>query len=66
MGTKSGEIQLFDISASVCLQSVKAHEGAVWSISIRPDKRKFMSGSADHDVKFWDFDLVEDREYSEV
>ena len=66
VGTKTGEIQLFDIAASVCLATVKAHTAEVWSISIRPDKRKFMSGSADKEVKFWEFDLVEDREYSEV
>lgn len=66
MGTKTGEIQLFDIGAAVCLQTVKAHDGEVWSICLRPDKRKFASGGADKEVKFWDFDLVEDPEFSEV
>ena len=27
-------------------------------------QRGIVSGSADHDVKFWDFELVTDEEYS--
>ncbi|KAI8086699.1 quinon protein alcohol dehydrogenase-like superfamily [Halteromyces radiatus] len=59
IGTKTGELELYDIGSAVMIQSVKAHEGAVYSLAIRPDKRGFVTGSADKDVKFWDFDLVE-------
>lgn len=38
---------------------MEAHEGAVWSMALRPDKRGIVSGSADKSVKFWDFDAVE-------
>lgn len=41
------------------IQSIKAHDGPVYSLAIRPDKRGFVTGSADKDVKFWDFDLME-------
>jgi WD40 repeat protein len=41
------------------IQSIKAHDGPVYSLAIRPDKRGFVTGSADKDVKFWDFDLLE-------
>ncbi|XP_004363419.1 WD repeat domain-containing protein [Capsaspora owczarzaki ATCC 30864] len=61
VGTKTGELQLFDIASGVMLENVKAHEGAVWSICLRPDRRGFVSGSADHDVKFWEFELVTEQ-----
>ncbi|ORX52400.1 Utp12-domain-containing protein [Hesseltinella vesiculosa] len=59
LGTKTGELELYDIGSAQLIQSVKAHEGAIYSLAIRPDKRGFTTGSADKDVKFWDFDLVE-------
>ncbi|XP_065906408.1 WD repeat-containing protein 3-like [Dysidea avara] len=64
IGTKSGEIQLFNLATSSLLESVQAHdEGkAVWSLCLQPDKRGFVSGSADHTVKFWEFELVSDDE----
>lgn len=41
---------------------MKAHEGAVWSVCVAPDKRGFVTGSADHHVKFWEFELISDEE----
>lgn len=64
VGTKSGKLQLFDISSGNLLESVDAHTEAVWSIALSPDKNGFISGSADHDVKFWEFELVEDSDFS--
>ncbi|KAF7723974.1 hypothetical protein EC973_001490 [Apophysomyces ossiformis] len=61
IGTKTGELELFDIASSSMIDSVKAHDGAVYSLQVRPDKRGFVSGSADKDVKFWDFDMVQDK-----
>eukprot|EP00731_Ephydatia_muelleri_P031880 Em0023g387a len=61
IGTKTGELQLFDIAAGTQLETVSAHQGAVWSISMAPDKRGFVTGSADHEVKFWEFELVSDE-----
>jgi U3 small nucleolar RNA-associated protein 12 len=34
---------------------LQAHQGAVWSLAVRPDGRGFVTGSADKEVKFWDF-----------
>lgn len=56
VGTKSGEIQVFDLASSALVQSVQAHEGAVWSLHVRGDKVAMVSGSADKDVKFWEFE----------
>ncbi|CEG77505.1 hypothetical protein RMATCC62417_12245 [Rhizopus microsporus] len=33
-------------------------------LQFRPDKRGFVTGSADKDVKFWDFDMVQDKNSS--
>lgn len=61
VGTKTGELELYDIGSSSLIESVKAHDGAVYSLQVRPDKRGFCTGSADKDVKFWDFDMVQDK-----
>jgi U3 small nucleolar RNA-associated protein 12 len=57
IGTKSGELELFDIAASTMISSTKAHDGPIWSIDLRADGGGVVSGSADKDVKFWDIAL---------
>jgi U3 small nucleolar RNA-associated protein 12 len=66
IGTKTGEIEIYDLSSGSLLETIKAHTGPVWSIDVRPDKTGFASGSADKDIKFWDFHLILDPEYSKV
>lgn len=66
IGTKEGHLELYGLSSSSCLQSIVAHSGPVWSIAIRPDLRGLVSVSADHEVKFWDFELVEDASFSKT
>ncbi|XP_072441340.1 WD repeat-containing protein 3 [Chiloscyllium punctatum] len=61
LGTKSGKLQLFELSSGNLLETHDAHDGAVWSISLAPDQRGFVSGSADKMVKFWEFELVKDE-----
>ncbi|XP_005099510.1 WD repeat-containing protein 3 [Aplysia californica] len=60
IGTKSGKLQLFDTSQGKLLETVEAHTGAVWSIAPMPDKRGLVSGGADHEVKFWNYELTSD------
>lgn len=60
VGTKSGELELFDIASSTLIESVPAHEGAVMAIQIHPDGRSLVSGSADKSAKFWKFEIVEE------
>jgi U3 small nucleolar RNA-associated protein 12 len=57
VGTKSGEIMLYDLSASTLIETFAAHSGAVWSLDVRPDGKGLVSGSADKDVKFWEFEV---------
>eukprot|EP01135_Chromosphaera_perkinsii_P007518 Nk52_evm2s913 gene=Nk52_evmTU2s913 len=58
VGTKEGEIQIFDIASSVLVETIEAHKGALWSMDITPDKRGIVTGGADKEVKFWNFELV--------
>ena len=56
VGTKSGEILIYDIASSTLVDTIHAHAATVWSIQVHPDQRGLVSGSADKDVKFWDFE----------
>lgn len=59
VGTKTGHVILCDINTGDIIQDVQAHDGAVWSLDIRPDHKGLMTGGADHNVMFWNFDLVQ-------
>ncbi|GAA6062841.1 hypothetical protein JCM10212_001847 [Sporobolomyces blumeae] len=59
VGTKSGELMLYDLSSSALLESIPAHTAPLWSIHVRPDGRGLVTGSADKDIKFWDFEVRE-------
>ncbi|KAF4587678.1 WD domain-containing protein [Ophiocordyceps camponoti-floridani] len=61
VGTKSGELQLFDVASSSLIDSVQAHEGAIWSLQVHPDGRSVVTGSADKTAKFWDFKIVQEE-----
>lgn len=61
VGTKSGELQLFDVASAALLDSVDAHEGAIWSLQVHPDGRSVVSGSADKTAKFWEFKIVQEE-----
>ncbi|KAJ3497056.1 hypothetical protein NLG97_g2192 [Lecanicillium saksenae] len=61
VGTKSGELQLFDVASAALLDSVDAHDGAIWSLNVHPDGRSVVSGSADKSAKFWDFRIVQEE-----
>jgi U3 small nucleolar RNA-associated protein 12 len=56
VGTKSGEILIYDIASSTLIETVKAHSSTVWSLHVRPDGQALVSGSADKEVKFWEFE----------
>eukprot|EP00743_Colponemidia_sp_Colp-15_P004854 GILK01005231.1.p1 GENE.GILK01005231.1~~GILK01005231.1.p1 ORF type:complete len:974 (+),score=234.40 GILK01005231.1:60-2981(+) len=66
LGTKEGLLQILDTNSSTVVESVTAHNGPIWSLCVRPDGKGLVSGSADHDVKFWDFELVESKETDSI
>lgn len=61
VGTKSGELELFDVTSASLIDSVEAHEGAIWSLHVHPDGRSVVTGSADKTAKFWDFKIVQEQ-----
>jgi len=64
VGSKEGNLQVFDIGANMLMESIPAHAGGVWSACMQPDKLGFITGGADKEVKFWKFDLVSREDYS--
>ncbi|KAG6855098.1 hypothetical protein C0991_006027 [Blastosporella zonata] len=56
IGTKNGEILIYDLASSSLIETVAAHTGTVWSLHVRADQQALVSGSADKDVKFWEFE----------
>uniref|UniRef100_A0A3B1K7X8 WD repeat domain 3 n=1 Tax=Astyanax mexicanus TaxID=7994 RepID=A0A3B1K7X8_ASTMX len=62
LGTKSGKIQIFDLASGSLLETREAHDGALWSVCLSPDQRGIVTGGADKTVKFWDFELIKDKD----
>ncbi|XP_069862551.1 WD repeat-containing protein 3 [Dipodomys merriami] len=65
IGTKTGKLQLYDLASGDLLETIDAHHGALWAMSVSPDQRGFVTGGADKSVKFWDFELVKDENSSQ-
>ncbi|KAK4142615.1 uncharacterized protein C8A04DRAFT_38147 [Dichotomopilus funicola] len=62
VGTKEGDLQLYDVASAALLETVNAHEGhAVWSLQVHPDGKSVVSGGADKTAKFWDFKIVQEQ-----
>ncbi|CAN8098696.1 unnamed protein product [Discula destructiva] len=61
VGTKNGDLELFDVTSASLIDSVSAHEGAIWSLHVHPDGRAVVTGSADKTAKFWDFKIVQEQ-----
>ena len=61
VGTQSGDLELFDVASANLISTMKAHEGAIWSLHVHPDGRSLVSGSADKSAKFWNFEVVQDE-----
>ena len=46
---------MVDTASGGIVVDLQAHEGAIWSLAVRPDGKGFVTASADKEVKFWDF-----------
>jgi len=62
IGTKEGTLELIEIGSSSRIAVIEAHKGPIWSIAAQPDCSGFVSGSADKNIKFWEWVLVEDED----
>ena len=47
---------VYDIASSTLLETIQAHTATVWSMHVRADGQALVTGSADKDVKFWEFE----------
>lgn len=59
VGTKTGELELYDLASSSLIEKFQAHDGAVWTLQVHPDGKSVVTGGADKAVKFWNFDIVQ-------
>ncbi|CAM9131662.1 unnamed protein product, partial [Phaeothamnion confervicola] len=57
VGCKDGNLQVVDLASGDIIRDYAAHDGAIWSLDVRPDGRGLATGSADHAIKFWDFEV---------
>ncbi|XP_023544503.1 WD repeat-containing protein 3-like [Cucurbita pepo subsp. pepo] len=57
VGNKSGAIEILDIASGSCIEVVEAHGGAIRSIVGLPNENGFVTASADHDIKFWEYHI---------
>ncbi|KAI3474615.1 hypothetical protein Pfo_029784 [Paulownia fortunei] len=57
VGTKSGMLEIIDVRSGTCVEVVEAHGGSVQSIAATADG--FVTGSADKDVKFWEYQTTQ-------
>jgi U3 small nucleolar RNA-associated protein 12 len=61
LGTKEGELELFDLPSSEVVDVVKAHEGTVWSLQVASDGTGVITGSSDKSVKFWNVQVIAEQ-----
>ena len=61
VGNRNGELEMFDIASSTLIDTVKAHEGPVWTLHVHPDGRSMATGSADKSAKFFNFVVVQEE-----
>nr|KJB62339.1 hypothetical protein B456_009G412600 [Gossypium raimondii] len=57
VGTRDGKIEIIDIGSGTLSEVVEAHGGSIRSIATIPNGNGFVTGSADHDVKFWGYQI---------
>ncbi|KAI1286797.1 WD repeat-containing protein 3 [Halotydeus destructor] len=60
IGTKEGDIHIYDIGSSTRLERIEASatREAIWSMDMYPNGKGIVTGSEDKTVKFWDFEFV--------
>lgn len=61
VGNRNGELEVFDIASSTLIETVKAHEGSIWTIHVHPDGKSLATGSADKSAKFFNFEVVQEE-----
>ncbi|KAL8948815.1 MAG: hypothetical protein Q9222_005032 [Ikaeria aurantiellina] len=60
VGNRNGELEVFDIASSTPIETVKAHDGPIWTLDVHPDGKSMATGSADKSAKFFNFEVVKE------
>lgn len=61
VGNRNGELEVFDIASSSLIETVKAHDGPIWTTHVHPDGKSVVTGSADKSAKFWNFQIIQEE-----
>jgi U3 small nucleolar RNA-associated protein 12 len=61
VGTRTGELELFDIASSTLIDTVQAHEGPVWTLQVHPDGEVCSYWKRRQSAKFWSFEVVQEE-----
>ncbi|MCJ1468483.1 hypothetical protein MMC07_007112 [Pseudocyphellaria aurata] len=61
VGNRMGELELFDIASSTLIETVKAHDGPIWTLHVHPNGKSIATGSADKSAKFFNFEVIQEE-----
>lgn len=61
VGNRNGELELFDIASSTLIETVKAHEGPIWTLHVHPNGKSIATGSADKSARFFNFEVIQEE-----
>ena len=61
VGTRNGDLEIYDIASSTLIETMKAHEGSIWTLHVHPDGKSIATGSADKSAKFFNFEVVQEE-----
>lgn len=61
LGTREGTLELFDIASSTLIDTIPAHEAAIWTLHLNPDGKSLVTGSADKTAKFWELRVIQEE-----
>nr|XP_039255830.1 WD repeat-containing protein 3-like [Styela clava] len=64
VGTMNGKLEIHDVPSGRCVEKITAHPNVINDVALFADKRGFATCSKDQSVKFWDFDLILDEDFS--
>lgn len=62
VGTKGGTLDIYSVTTTARVESIRAHGDAVLSFFLSPDAKGLLSGGRDRKVVFWNYALATDAE----
>lgn len=61
LGTREGNLELFDVASSSRIDTIPAHDRDIWALHVHPSGRSLVTGSADKTAKFWDLKVIQEE-----